>query len=335
MGLAACWDRRGELFPLWGYVLLSMIGVILFFVTARFRLPVAPVLILLGAFGVGEAVDAVRARAKRRMLVLGAALLVGISLVIPAPRSAANTVRNKAMEMVDLASTTAELGRPAQAVDLLEEAVRLRPDYAKAQYSLGLAYQAINKMDKAVAAYQSAVSLEPGYTSALNNLGRILLQMRRAEDALPYLARAAQSDPRHATSRFNLGGALQALGRSAEAAAAYEEGLAIDPGQVEFLIRASWLRATAPGARDCEKARRYGEEAVRLTRRTAHLALYTLAAAHASCGDFPSAVTTIEEAITLARARNDERAVRMMEQQRDAYRQGKGITIDPGQRQGQ
>lgn len=335
MGLAACWWRRKELFPLWGFVVSWMIGVILFFVTARFRLPVSPVLILLGAHGVAEVIAAVRLRETKRLAVLGVALLAGIALVVPAPRSAANTVRNKSLEMVDLASATAELGKPAQAVDLLEEAVRLRPDYAKAQYSLGVAYQTINRPDRAIAAYQKAVQLEPGYTSALNNLGRLLLQMRRPEDAATFLARAAQSDPRHATSRFNLGGALQAMGHAEEAARAYEDGLALDPSQLEFLIRAAWLRATARGALDCAKARTHAEEAVRLTRRGVHLALYTLAAAQASCGDFAGAIASIDEAIGVARTRGDQQAVAMMERQRAAYERGEPILLDSSQIRGQ
>ncbi len=49
LGLVVLWPRRVELFPLWGFVLTYAATVVLFFVSARFRVPLVPALILYGA----------------------------------------------------------------------------------------------------------------------------------------------------------------------------------------------------------------------------------------------------------------------------------------------
>ena len=76
LGAVVSWPRRRELFPLWGFVLVYMISVVLFFVSARFRVPVLPVLILYAAVAVDWMV---RTLARRRWRpALEATILLGL-----------------------------------------------------------------------------------------------------------------------------------------------------------------------------------------------------------------------------------------------------------------
>ena len=62
----------------------------------------------------------------------------------------------------------------AKAIAAYREAIRLKPELAKAYSALVLALKAQGKLDEAVAAYREAIRLEPDNAVAHLNLGGIL-----------------------------------------------------------------------------------------------------------------------------------------------------------------
>src|SRR5438477_596390 len=62
LGMILCRQRAKDLFPLWGFVIVYMFSVVAFFVTARYRIPVVPVLILFATSAVFWTVEAFRQR---------------------------------------------------------------------------------------------------------------------------------------------------------------------------------------------------------------------------------------------------------------------------------
>jgi Tfp pilus assembly protein PilF len=235
MGLAAALlRRRRELFPLWGFVLLYMLSVIAFFVTARYRLPVVPVLLLLGAYGIGEAWAALRSKAWKSVAILGVALGCGSVLAVSSP-----TVSSQAEEWatVDLAKVLAQQGRGNEAVDLLEDARRTNPSSSQILFALGVAHQSVNRPEEAFGAYSEAISLDPQNVPAHNNLATLLMQANRLEEAIGVLQAAVRADPYHSGAWFNLGRAFAATGRNADAVACFTQGLQIQPDRIDVLVQ--------------------------------------------------------------------------------------------------
>jgi tetratricopeptide (TPR) repeat protein len=70
---------------------------------------------------------------------------------------------------------------------------------------------------------------------ALHLLALIRIRQNRVEEALPFFQRSLAMRPRHAHVRFNLGKALALLQRDADAAAALEQAVMLDPG-----LAAAW-----------------------------------------------------------------------------------------------
>ena len=122
-----------------------------------------------------------------------------------------------------------QLGRPQDALALLEGAGRLDPKSADIAVNLGTAHQALGDDVRAEAAFRRALELDPRSARAWNNLGSIELHRGRAEAAAATIARAVAIDPHMAIFRVNLADALNAAARKGEAAEQFREAYRIDP----------------------------------------------------------------------------------------------------------
>lgn len=98
-----------------------------------------------------------------------------------------------APEVLDrLGSLLEDSGRFADAVEVLERRVGIRPD-ADALVTLGNVYRGAGRLDEAIAAYRGAIELRPVYAGALNNLANALWDAGDLDAALPLLARSAET----------------------------------------------------------------------------------------------------------------------------------------------
>lgn len=88
----------------------------------------------------------------------------------------------------------------------------------------------LERWDEVVDVYRGAVSRRPTDGLARIRLGAALLHMQdRAADAEPELRAAARLRPEDAEAQVLLGDTLARLGRAADAVAAFEQALRLDP----------------------------------------------------------------------------------------------------------
>lgn len=167
---------------------------------------------------------------------------------------------------------------PAQvteAAEQLEEAIRLKPDYAEARYNLGTALERQGRTEDAEAEYRRVLELDPGQPRAIARMTAIAhdrasamlergLQLEdagRLREAEAAYRSGLRFDPRRAGLHRALGRVLQKSDRPREAAAAYLEVLALDPSSFETHNDLGVLYAQAE---DFSSAARHFEAAVRL-----------------------------------------------------------------------
>ncbi len=110
--------------------------------------------------------------------------------------------------------------KPAEAVKLLQQALRLDPELPGLRYRLGIAFHAIGDEADAAAELREAVSRTPDFAEAHNYLGIVLFQMGDAKAALEEFRAAAKLAPKDPNAHFNLG---EALARTGDANSAVEE----------------------------------------------------------------------------------------------------------------
>ena len=204
------WRRLALLYGMAAGLALS---VAVFFVLARYRYPMVPILLLFAAAGLAG-VARLETSSLRR-LGPGVALALAVAVVsrvplAPPPRPADTTLFNVGLGLL-------KSGRTAEAVPLLQRAVEAAPDDPAAHHALGVALTRVGDMSRAVEEFRASVRLGPTDFEAQSSLGLALKDAGHGAEALGPFAEAVRLNPESAAARTNLGLALSEAGRSEEA----------------------------------------------------------------------------------------------------------------------
>jgi predicted O-linked N-acetylglucosamine transferase (SPINDLY family) len=133
-------------------------------------------------------------------------------------------------------------GEGEWAAALIAEAIELNPHVALYHHNLGVVYESLGQLEKALPCYRQSLSLDPkAYLSAFQ-AGKILVNLRRSEEAIPLLGALLENpDPAAgiplAEVHFYLGMAHREQGEHGPALAHLEKAVALDPN----LVQARWL----------------------------------------------------------------------------------------------
>lgn len=236
-------------------------SVVMFFISARYRLPLVMFLLPLAAAGLVEAADQMSRRRIRRvvcalLIATAVAIVANWPLVIRgsnrvlAYNNIANALsqdaakadtavayyeralaidRNDSKTHNDYGNFLTTLGWPDAAIVHLTESVRLRPDYVAAHHNLGVAYERRNDRAAAQRQYRHAIELDPTFAAGYNALGAILAADGQTAKAIEHFKQAIEHDPQYATAHNNLGAALVRMGKLLEGARHYERAIELRP----------------------------------------------------------------------------------------------------------
>jgi Flp pilus assembly protein TadD len=127
--------------------------------------------------------------------------------------------RSNALFLSTLGVAHAEAGHADEATRCFKRALKERPDYAEAHYNLGKVYAGIGKRIEAERCYTRARRLDPKRADVLNNLSLLYCQDGRDEEALALLAQARAASPDDETVAINHANALLATAGPAAAIA--------------------------------------------------------------------------------------------------------------------
>lgn len=229
LGLLGLWltrQRARELWPLWGMLVVYTASVALFYVVARYRLPLAPVLALFAGAACVEVARAARAAALGRLAVAAAFVTVAAVLcnwpLLSPERMSGRTHAN-------LGGAYAAEGRVAEAIAEYRLALERDPRSAAAHAGLGTLLARRGETTMALEQFEAALESAPDLAASHENLGTALASLGRRDEAIAEFRRALELDPESAGSHFDLGTALAASGESAEARRELELALRLEP----------------------------------------------------------------------------------------------------------
>jgi Flp pilus assembly protein TadD len=207
--------RRKEASLLAFFLVSYMACVLLFFINARYRLPVIPVIIIFSSTGALWLWDRARSR-QWRPLAVGLLAVAAVAVFVNVDFYGTH-VGDRAQTHNTLGLAQASAGKYDDAVAEYLRAVELSPGYAKAYNNMGISLERLGNVDEAFAAYTRAAELDPGLASVRNNIGTLFWRRGDLPEASKWFREALKRDPWMREARYNLGAILTALGEWKEA----------------------------------------------------------------------------------------------------------------------
>ncbi len=124
-------------------------------------------------------------------------------------------------------------GRPLEAIEQFQEAVRQNPAYREAFNNLGIVLGRLGRIPEAIAQFQHALAIDPHYADAHSNLGLAYFKTDRPQEAIAEFETALRLQPNHANAHFGLARALAREGRFQEAVDHFRQALHFSPNLTE------------------------------------------------------------------------------------------------------
>ena len=178
-------------------------SVIIFFVSARYRLPAIPLLIIFSAYGLDGLIGLLRPLRLKPLLlnlaVLGvAAFLVKLDLAPYRQKEVLSWSHNI------LGNVYQEEGKPAAAIQEFQQALRIDPANINALNQLGGVHRKLGRPEEAMGFYRRALKIDPVNATSHNNLGVIYAEKGEIEAAFREFAHALRTNPDFGETHSNL-----------------------------------------------------------------------------------------------------------------------------------
>ncbi len=249
-------------FLLYGFILSYAFSIILFFVTARYRIQIVPILCLFAAYGLVVVLPTAVKGIRRGVVPLGLFLLImagtrpalfalpdedviwrehiheGRRLSTVGEFAAAIEEIDKAVAIhpnvsdayVHRAIIYKEMGNYFKAIESYSKALKISPDLSSVRYDFAQALRRVKMYQPAIEEYQLAIKLDPVKTEAYNNLGITYMEMGEPEKAIESFKKVIEMNDRYIKAYNNLGAALAESGKPEEAVPVLEKAIELDPG---------------------------------------------------------------------------------------------------------
>jgi Tfp pilus assembly protein PilF len=222
---------------------------VVFYVSSRYRLPLAASLCVPAGVGVAALIDSTASIRRRTWGGALGVFAVAISFV-PIATNAVDAAR--ATALANRGSLWAGHGQPERGAQDLRRALAIDPGSTAAWYNLGVLERDVGRIREAEASFRRALREDPGQAEAAASLGSLLVRSGRPADAVEVLRGALAARPGHEACTRNLVVALLEAGQAEQAAREVERagrlGVALPSGLVDAVERAVAAREE-PGKR--------------------------------------------------------------------------------------
>jgi 4-amino-4-deoxy-L-arabinose transferase-like glycosyltransferase len=288
-----------------GIPALYALSIVLFFVSSRYRVVLAPPLVIFAAHGVHWI-----GTREAKWWVAGVALVaVAAALVnrsVASPADATNFAAEMHTVLGHQSLVRNDLGA---AEEELRRALQIDPESDEAHDFLGVVRLRESRWTDAIEHLSRATTINPTFAEAHVHLGDAWAGQDSVGRAIAQYEKAVAIDPMVEAAHFSLGAQLLKRGDVAQAIQAFQVSTRTEPWRHEPWLELAWIRAAHP-----EETFRNGVDAVTMAKNASILgkgsaamaeAMDALAAALAESGRFPEAVSMARRGIALCRETGD------------------------------
>lgn len=136
---------------------------------------------------------------------------------------------NFANGYIDRGNVRDDLNDKQGAIADYSKAIELDSRYADAYYSRGIVRNGLNDKQGAIADYSKAIELDPAYVNAYNNRGLIRAELGDKQNAIADYSKAIDLDPNYTFAYYNRGNIRSELGDKQAAIADYSKAIELAP----------------------------------------------------------------------------------------------------------
>ncbi|MEE9294379.1 MAG: tetratricopeptide repeat protein [Phycisphaerae bacterium] len=226
LGVWVTWPQRSKLWLLYLMLAAYAASVVMFYVFARYRYPLVPLVVLPAAAGLVQLRSFVRASS---VVNIVACFTVTITMAVFCNWPTTPKYRMRAMTHCNIGVALVAKGNLDQAIGHYHRALQLDPDFAGAHNNLGSALSVQGRVDEAMSHYRQALQLDAGHDRAHYNLGIALSAQGLLDEAISHFRRALHIRPDHAEAHNKLGLTLGLHGMLDQAIDHYRQALQLAP----------------------------------------------------------------------------------------------------------
>jgi tetratricopeptide (TPR) repeat protein len=234
LGIVAGWPVRRRLWPLYAMAGTYALSVVFFYVSARYRLPLVPFLMLFAAIALALLPEFLRSEPRIRVTTT-AALVVAFAVLVNWPLWPAGLMR--AVTENNLANVLQRENRLHEAERHYRRAIDIRPEYAAAYVNLGEVLLAQGRPEAAVGEYKRARAFAPADVDLNTRIGIALQRAGRSTDAVSSFEQALAGGEHSVELYGHLTDSLIAAGRHEDAVAAFADALGRHPDSSALRFR--------------------------------------------------------------------------------------------------
>ena len=312
LGLMVSWRQRERLWLLYLMPASYAASILLFYVFARYRLPLVPFLAIFAAalLGHGARLSERLAGLRRGPALAASAAVLGCLLLCNWPLIDRPGMR--AASFYNLGIAHHELQAEDEALSHYRSALEIVPPYPEALWAAGISLSALGRVDEAIASLREAAALRPNVAALQYSLADALTRKGEIPQAIIHYEKALQLAPEFAEAHFRLAVTLASVDRAEAGRPHAARAVALDPKWLARLGDTAWRGATLRGvgtrnARERRLTLQLARWSAELTDPPTPRSLDVLAAAHASAGQFGAAVRIARKGVRLAEQTGDRR----------------------------
>jgi len=213
------------------FIVSYMISVIIFFVSARYRLPIIPFLIICSAFTLYRLVEVIQSKEIRELTIFGFILILFLFVINKDFKNSTATLST--VHYNNLGKTYSEMGKLDRALIELKKALSINPYYEGAHFNLGNVYLKKGLITEAIDEYKKALEINPNNAKTHTILGNAYTKKRMLDEAISEHKKALAIDPTYAKAHTNLGITYYMKRMLDEAILEYKKALEINPNLIE------------------------------------------------------------------------------------------------------
>ena len=315
LGAIATFGQRRRLWILYAMIGTYAATLLVFFVLARYRLPLVPLLLpfVAAALILGPAWLYERFKTAPATACITIAAVMLFAWFANGPRI--DRAGMEATTYYNLGIGLRKAGRTDESIDQFRKALTIVPGYTEATFAMANALAQQGQTGEAILLFEQAANQQPNIGAIRADQGRSLSRVGDLGGALKAFNRALELDPNLDDALYFRSLVNLRLGRIEDARRDMQEAIEKNPGLRIRLRHAAWLQAAAPEKSsriDSRRALQMARWAVNMGGGDDPLALSTLSAALATAERFDLALAPAQEAVRLAEARGDLQLVAVL-----------------------